>query len=135
MSTVVRITGIITIDPGIAILFFCGVVLITMLAADEFDERLIWDNLRLCAKSRHKARRKPQAPTAAPAPASGRAAAAAAPSARVADSRVGAPAPAPDAAAPAPAPDAAASAAGAAPAECAAASLVRTYQRFQALAN
>ena len=46
MSTVVRITGIITIEPGIAILFFCGVVLITMLAADEFDERLIWDNLR-----------------------------------------------------------------------------------------
>lgn len=46
MSTVVRITGIITIDPGIAILFFCSVVLITMLAADEFDERLIWDNLK-----------------------------------------------------------------------------------------
>ena len=56
MSTVVRITGIITIDPGIAILFFCSVVLITMLAADEFDERLIWDNLKAHAPTKGTSR-------------------------------------------------------------------------------
>lgn len=59
MSTVVRITGIIMIDPGIAILFFCGVVLITMLAAEEFDERLIWDQLVL--KEQNPAAGKDQA--------------------------------------------------------------------------
>lgn len=43
MSSVVRIQGLLTIDPGLAILAFCAVVLITMFAAEVFDERLIWD--------------------------------------------------------------------------------------------
>lgn len=44
MSTVVRMSGLLAISPGIAIVFFCFTVLITMLAAEEFDERLLWDN-------------------------------------------------------------------------------------------
>ena len=131
MSTVVRITGIITIDPGIAIIFFCGVVLITMLAADEFDERLIWDNLRLRHLGPHQARRKPHASaqSAAPAPATAVATALApapAPAAPTLDATVSAAVPAP---ALVQAPSAAA------PDPCAEVMLVRTYQRFQALAN
>ena len=44
MSSVVRMSGLLTISPGFAIVCFCAVVFITILAADEFDERLIWDN-------------------------------------------------------------------------------------------
>lgn len=43
MSATVRLTGILSIDPGFAIIAFCAVVLITMAAAEIFDERLIWD--------------------------------------------------------------------------------------------
>lgn len=43
MSTVVRMSGLLTISPGLAIVCFSGVVLLTMLAAEEFDERLLWD--------------------------------------------------------------------------------------------
>jgi len=34
-----------TIIPGIGVIFFGGVVVITMFAAMNFDPRLIWDNL------------------------------------------------------------------------------------------
>ena len=44
MSSVVRMSGLLVINPGFAIIAFCSVVLITMFAAEEFDERLIWDN-------------------------------------------------------------------------------------------
>ncbi len=44
MSSVVRITGFLSIYPGFAIICFCAVVLITVFSADEFDERLIWDS-------------------------------------------------------------------------------------------
>lgn len=43
MTSVVRFSGLMTIDPGFAIITFCLVVIITMFAAEEFDERLIWD--------------------------------------------------------------------------------------------
>lgn len=43
MSTVVRMSGLLTINPGLAIVCFSGVVLLTMLAAEEFDVRLLWD--------------------------------------------------------------------------------------------
>lgn len=42
MSTVVRMS-VLTISPGIAVVFFCFTVLVTMLAAEEYDERLLWD--------------------------------------------------------------------------------------------
>lgn len=44
MSTVVRMSGLLEINPGIAIICFSLVVLITMIAAEEYDERLLWDN-------------------------------------------------------------------------------------------
>lgn len=43
MSTIVRMSGLLTISPGMAVICFSMVVLITMLAAEEFDERLLWD--------------------------------------------------------------------------------------------
>lgn len=43
MSTVVRMSGLLSISPGIAIICFSMVVLITMVAAEEYDERLLWD--------------------------------------------------------------------------------------------
>lgn len=43
MSSVVRMSGLLTISPGFAIVCFCSVVFITIFAADEFDERVIWD--------------------------------------------------------------------------------------------
>lgn len=46
MSSTVRMSGLLTISPGFAIIAFCSVVLITMLAAESFDERLIWDKVR-----------------------------------------------------------------------------------------
>ncbi|MBO8416413.1 MAG: PqiA/YebS family transporter subunit [Proteobacteria bacterium] len=44
MSSTVRMSGLLTINPGFAIIAFCSVVLITMAAAENFDERLLWDN-------------------------------------------------------------------------------------------
>lgn len=43
MSTLVRMSGLLTISPGMAVVCFSGVVLLTMIAAEEFDERLVWD--------------------------------------------------------------------------------------------
>ena len=39
MSSVVRMSGLLTISPGFAIICFCAVVFFTIFAADEFDER------------------------------------------------------------------------------------------------
>ena len=33
----------ITIEPGVGALAFCGVVILTMFAAETFDPRLMWD--------------------------------------------------------------------------------------------
>lgn len=43
MSSIVRMTGLLVMAPGLAIICFCLVVLITLLAAEGFDERLLWD--------------------------------------------------------------------------------------------
>ncbi|MGI9290665.1 MAG: paraquat-inducible protein A, partial [Gammaproteobacteria bacterium] len=42
LVALVRLQGIITIQPGIAALAFAGVVVLTMLSAQAFDIRLIW---------------------------------------------------------------------------------------------
>ncbi len=44
LVALVQITGIMTIAPGPAALAFCAVVIFTMLAAQAFDARLIWDH-------------------------------------------------------------------------------------------
>lgn len=41
----IHIGGLMTIRPGAAALAFSGVVIVTMLAAESFDPRLIWDRL------------------------------------------------------------------------------------------
>ena len=43
MTSAVTFTGLLTVQPGVAIVVFSLVVLVTMFAAHSFDERLIWD--------------------------------------------------------------------------------------------
>lgn len=40
---VVQLGSVMTIDPGAGALAFAGVVVLTMLAAESFDQRLLWD--------------------------------------------------------------------------------------------
>jgi len=44
LVALVQVTGILSITPGSAAIAFCGMVVFTMLAADSFDSRLIWDH-------------------------------------------------------------------------------------------
>lgn len=48
MSSVVRIGGLITINPGFAIVAFCAVVILTLISAEQFDSRMIWDRRGNC---------------------------------------------------------------------------------------
>ena len=43
LVALIRLGGILTIQPGIAAVAFAGVVAVTMIAAEGFDTRLIWD--------------------------------------------------------------------------------------------
>jgi paraquat-inducible protein A len=43
LGALVRFGNVITIQPGIGAVAFCGVVVLTMLAAETFDPRLMWD--------------------------------------------------------------------------------------------
>jgi paraquat-inducible protein A len=45
LSALVSLDALTTIRPGIGAVFFAGVVVITMFAAQKFDPRLIWDNV------------------------------------------------------------------------------------------
>lgn len=45
LVALIQLGGILTIRPGAAALAFSGVVIITILAAESFDPRLIWDKL------------------------------------------------------------------------------------------
>ncbi len=45
LVALVHLGGLIVIQPGIAAYSFAGVVLITMVAAENFDPRLMWDQL------------------------------------------------------------------------------------------
>lgn len=51
LVALVQITGIMSITPGLAAQAFAGVVILTMLAAQQFDIRLIWDNMPLELKA------------------------------------------------------------------------------------
>jgi paraquat-inducible protein A len=46
LSALVSLDALSTIRPGIGAIFFAGAVVITMFAAQSFDSRLIWDNVR-----------------------------------------------------------------------------------------
>jgi len=43
LVSLVHLGGLLVIQPGLAGLAFAGVVIVTMLAAESFDPRLIWD--------------------------------------------------------------------------------------------
>lgn len=43
LGALVRFGGVVTIEPGIGAVAFCAVVILTMLAAETFDPRLMWD--------------------------------------------------------------------------------------------
>lgn len=45
LVALIHLTGLMVIRPGIAALSFAGVVLVTMVAAEQFDPRLMWDKL------------------------------------------------------------------------------------------
>lgn len=45
LVALVHLGGLLVIRPGIAALSFAGVVIVTMIAAESFDSRLIWDNM------------------------------------------------------------------------------------------
>lgn len=45
LVALVHLGGLLSIRPGIAAVCFAGVVIVTMLAAENFDPRLIWDEL------------------------------------------------------------------------------------------
>ena len=43
LAALVHLGGLLVIRPGVAALSFAGVVIVTMVAAESFDSRLIWD--------------------------------------------------------------------------------------------
>ncbi len=43
LVALVRFGDVVSIDPGVGAIAFCGVVILTMLAAEGFDPRLMWD--------------------------------------------------------------------------------------------
>lgn len=45
LVALVHLGGLLVIRPGIAALSFAGVVIVTMIAAESFDTRLIWDEM------------------------------------------------------------------------------------------
>tara|TARA_R110002049_G_scaffold177382_8_gene344533 strand:- start:7830 stop:8456 length:627 start_codon:yes stop_codon:yes gene_type:complete len=45
LVALVHLGGLLAIRPGIAALCFAGVVIVTMVAAESFDPRLIWDEM------------------------------------------------------------------------------------------
>ncbi len=45
LVALIQLGGLLVIRPGVAALAFSGVVIVTMLAAERFDPRLIWDQL------------------------------------------------------------------------------------------
>ena len=45
LVALVHLGGLLVIRPGVAALCFAGVVIVTMIAAESFDSRLIWDNM------------------------------------------------------------------------------------------
>ena len=45
MVALVQMGNLASIEAGAAAIFFCSVVILTMLAAKTFDPHLIWDNL------------------------------------------------------------------------------------------
>ena len=54
LGALVRFGTVITIEPGIGAVAFCGVVILTIFAAETFDPRLMWDTRRGARRHRSK---------------------------------------------------------------------------------
>jgi len=52
LGALVRFGTIVTIEPGIGAVAFCGVVILTIFAAETFDLRLMWDSAARSRASR-----------------------------------------------------------------------------------
>jgi paraquat-inducible protein A len=52
LVALVHLGGLLVIRPGVAALSFAGVVIVTMIAAESFDSRLIWDNMEETSSER-----------------------------------------------------------------------------------
>ena len=52
LGALVKFGNVVTIEPGIGAVAFCAVVILTILAAETFDPRLMWDVRRLQASER-----------------------------------------------------------------------------------
>ena len=46
LVALVKLGAIVTIEAGPAAVYFAAVVVLTMIAAESFDPRLIWDTLK-----------------------------------------------------------------------------------------
>ncbi len=55
LVALVRFGSVVSIDPGVGAIAFCGVVILTMFAAEGFDPRLMWDTAGQNRKMRGKA--------------------------------------------------------------------------------
>jgi paraquat-inducible protein A len=47
LVALIQLKGLLAFRPGVAAIAFAGVVIITMIAAERFDPRLIWDNVEV----------------------------------------------------------------------------------------
>jgi len=50
-AALIQLQPLMSVEPGPGLLFFAGVVVLTMLAVDSFDPRLIWDSARTIEES------------------------------------------------------------------------------------
>jgi paraquat-inducible protein A len=50
LGALVRFGTVVTIEPGIGAVAFCGVVILTIFAAETFDPRVMWDNAARSAR-------------------------------------------------------------------------------------
>jgi paraquat-inducible protein A len=44
LVALVQFGSVVSIEPGVGAVAFCGVVILTMFAAEGFDPRLMWDS-------------------------------------------------------------------------------------------
>ena len=59
LVALVRFGSVVSIEPGVGAIAFCGVVILTMLSAEGFDPRLMWDfenNVQSLCKPCHSAK-------------------------------------------------------------------------------
>jgi paraquat-inducible protein A len=59
LGALVRFGSLVTIEPGAGAVAFCAVVILTMIAAESFDSRLMWDAAEERAPTQARLRNAP----------------------------------------------------------------------------